>query len=259
MFASTWPGSLQDVSHYIPSENPLEEIWAHIARTATTTELAKLKPEKQLADWDKHRAYLQVRLTQALEFRKAAHSSTLLTAPLPLYYSFLNLMRAYMALRQEVKPGKHHGLSFHAAPSLFDSEASLTVGTFTEYLGYAGIAWKKGDRISLRDALGCVIELGTDVATIDPTMCHVQRIEVFAYISGEFSLRFHDHPGTLSETWRADFPTLVASCHDPDGFRLVIKKEACGKTRDDVAHFLAKHLDYRSRQSGGLSDSRSRA
>jgi hypothetical protein len=244
MFASTWPGSLQDASYYIASENPLEEIWAHIARTATNTELAKLKPEKQPADWDSHRAYLQVRLTQALEFRRAAHTSTLLTAPLPLYYSFLNLMRAYIALRQEVKPGKQHGLKFHAAPSLFESEASLTEGTFTDYLGYAGIAWKKGERISLRDALGCVIELWRDVTTIDPTMCHVQRIEVSAYIGREFSLRFHDHPGTLSESWRADFPTLVASCHDPDGFRLVVKEEACGKARNDVAQFLAKHLDY---------------
>jgi hypothetical protein len=78
-----------------------------------------------VSNWQKHLSYLQVRLTQALEFRRAAHSLTLLTAPLTLYYSFLNLMRAYMTLRHEVQAGKHHGLSFHAAASLFESEASL--------------------------------------------------------------------------------------------------------------------------------------
>jgi hypothetical protein len=244
MFATTWPGSLQDDSYYIVSENPLEEVWAHIARTATTTELEKLKPEKHASDWTKHLAYLQVRLTQALEFRKAAHTSTLLTAPLPLYYSFLNLMRAYMTLRQEVQAGKHHGLTFHAAQSLFESEASLTKGTFTEYLECAGIPWKPGDRISLRDALGCVIELSRDVTTIDLTMSHVQRVEASAYINGEFSLRFQDYPGPLSDNWREDFPRLVASCDNPDGFRLFVRKEACGRSRNDVAQFLAKNLDY---------------
>ncbi|MGO9932280.1 MAG: YaaC family protein [Steroidobacteraceae bacterium] len=181
-----------------------------------------------------------------MRWHSIAQSSTLLTAPLTLYYSFLNLMRAYVTLRHEVQAGKGHGLSFHAAPSLFESEASLRQGTFADYLDHAGIKWKVGDRISLRDALGCVVELWRDVTTIDVTMSHVQRVEVSAQINGDFSLRFHDYPASSDflRDWRADFPRLVASCDNPDGFRLFVRKDACGRGRDDVAKFLAKNLDY---------------
>jgi YaaC-like Protein len=209
----SWIGSFQDTRLRYESENPLEEVWSHIARYGTMSYLARLQPNRADIPWDEYRKYIQVRIRQAVELRQASHAGTILSAPLVLYYSFLNLTRALMAMGPEIMPKGHHGLKFLKGPTLLSSSAQLQEGTFTQYLETQGIRWTAGQHITLDDALGCIYEVLGDYLTLNqPKNAHIQLVGVDAKMRGPLTLIFHNYPGNFAEGWRADFPQLEGTC-----------------------------------------------
>lgn len=139
------------------SEDPLNEVWSRLGLYASEEYLrenvTEVKDLETLAD------YVAVRMRQSIEFRVAARNSTLLTAPLTLYYSVLNLTRACLAIRDEILESKAHGLIFRPADDILACAAKVTDGTFPQYLKSAGAAPKKSVQISLDDCLARIIEI----------------------------------------------------------------------------------------------------
>lgn len=176
--AFNWIGSFQNESNQYSSEHPIDEVWSRIGRFGTTSFLNTFRPDKQDIPWDEYLKYAQVRIRQSIEFRIAAQSATLLTSPLPLYYSFLNLTRAFLALGPELMPRSMHGLKFIKADNLLDSKAQLSKGTFTDYLDALSVEWQEGHEITLGDALGHIVELAHDYRSFSSNQSYVQSVAV---------------------------------------------------------------------------------
>jgi hypothetical protein len=234
-------GSFQNYAIRMESENPLEEVWSQVSRFATDECLNDMASDTGIANWGAHLAFVKVRIHQSLEFWRAAHGSTLLTAPLSLYYSFLNLMRAQMALIPEVMPIPHHGLRFKDNADLLSCEATFCEGTFTQHLSLQSVPWKKGDRISLRDALGCIPEMHVDVRTFDPNMSHAQVVFVEARSNPYMGLQFAGYPGDFAANWQSDFPNLKSTCSLDADKVLLVQPEAYSGL-EGIAPYLHEHL-----------------
>ncbi|AKR42083.1 YaaC family protein [Methylophilus sp. TWE2] len=235
-------GSFQDEKYLLTSEEPLEEVWNHIGRFGTSFIARNFEPEKKNISWDEHIAYAKVRVRQALEFRSAAKSGSLLTAPLPLYYSFLNLTRAMMALGPEVIPKSAHGLKFLAGEELLSSCVQLTKGTFTDYLDAQGISWTNESQISLSDALGFIIEMAYDYQLFDVTRGHVQAISVRAIVNGPIQLHLLNYPNEFATDWQKDFPELAQICTAEETNVLLIKEEHRPNDYSAIAKLLESVL-----------------
>jgi len=192
--------------------------------------------------WDEYLKYTQIRTRQALEFRRAARDASLLTAPLPLYYSFLNLTRALLALGPEIMPKSGHGLRFMPGADLLSSKAQLAKGTFTDYLDTQGVAWNEGTQISLSEALGFIVELAYDYRSFDKNRVYVQPILVRAIMHGPVRLQFLNSPTDLGKDWKEDFPELADVCVEEDGCSLLVSDENLGKDSGVIAEFLGKRL-----------------
>jgi len=150
----------------VKSENPLEEVWSRVGLHGNGDILRRefVPPPGQSSE--PYVRYAGVRMRQAVEFRDSARQATLLTAPLSLYYSFLNLTRACISLKRDVLRSGRHGLTFRESGDLLDSAAVLTGGTFTEYLQAAGYSCRSGTVVSLHEALSRIIEIRNDYADI---------------------------------------------------------------------------------------------
>ena len=223
-------GSFQDDRQRVICENPLEEVWHEIAHLGTDGFLSKLVPDSKEIDWDSHRKYAAVRIRQAHEFHGAAQQASLLTGPLPLYYSFLNLTRAFLAIGPEVIPRSGHGLNFIRSGDLLSSRAKLSKGTFTDYLTSQGIAWKEGDEISLEEALGFVIEHADSYQRINASQAFVQPVIVRALMRREVRLDFRGYPGDFQASWTKDFPSLAPICAYEGDTTLLVSDLSLGQT-----------------------------
>ncbi|TXT23295.1 MAG: Uncharacterized protein FD134_2226 [Gallionellaceae bacterium] len=235
-------GSFQNERTLIYSEDPLNEVWSHIARFGTSFLEKRLKPYKKDIPWNEYLKYAQVRTRQALEFRHAARDASLLTAPLPLYYSFLNLTRAFLALGPEVMPKTGHGLKFVIGDDLLSSHAQLCSGTFTDYLDTQNVAWNERTQISLSDALGNIVELAYDYRLFDKTHLHIQTISVRAIMDGPVRLQLLNYPDDFATTWKAGLPELADVCVAEGQGLLLVTDENLGKSYDAIAEFLDKRL-----------------
>jgi hypothetical protein len=243
-FAPRWIGSFQDTGFYYASENPLAEVWAYVGRFGTDSYLKRLKPDNPALPWPEHVAFAKVRFQQAVQFWRAAHTSPLLTAPLPLYYAFLSLMRADMALGPEVIPRTGHGLRLGQGTDLLSCVARLNEGTFTHYLETQGIAWTQGDQITLKDALGSIVEMYGYLRDIEP-YGHVQFVDVSGVQRGDVVLEFPEYPRDFAAGWATDFPKLNTVCRQaaaPAVNTLTVDRGASGETYASIAEFLGSHL-----------------
>lgn len=89
------------------SDNPINAIWSEILRFSDYKYLSSI--------WENGTAdaftYVTIAIRQANEYYSASKVVSLNTKPLLLYYSFLNLTKAFLYLRNECKPSDYHGLS----------------------------------------------------------------------------------------------------------------------------------------------------
>ena len=236
-------GSFQFPNRFV-SENPLEEVWAQIARYGTRDYLrTNLKPEKSDIDWDKHIEYGAARAKQAVELRSSAKNTTPLTSPLTFYYSFLNLTRAFLAIGPEIIPLSYHGLKFVKRKNLLSSGAKITNGTFTDYLTAFGSRWKKGTFISLTDVFSRIIEIRQDFTSIKNQISYVIPVNIDARIRGSVYIDILLPYEGYEKNWKIEFPKLAEKCElESDGKSLIITDEKICESYKSVSKYINENL-----------------
>lgn len=257
MPSATGPPSNRMELHYIGSfqrgtwfvsEDPLEEVWAHIARFGAADFVGpRMDPSVSTDGTDEVVDYAVVRVRQALEFRRAVRNTTLLTAPLPLYYSFLNLVRAFLALRTGRLATRAHGLTFVNRADLLSCGAKLTGGTFGDYLVAEAAAWAKGTVITMDDALSRIIEVWRDYVEVIRGPALATPVTVDAYIGGSVSLHLHSsytQMGDFEQRWPLECPSLKDCCIlDPDTKALRVTSLPSRTGQGEIAEFCHSHLE----------------
>lgn len=200
----------------VNSEHPLREVWSQISRIGTLERMASQAPANKEIDWNEHCNYAIVRIRQAVEFRNAAATGTLLSAPLSFYYSFLNLVRAFLAVGPKVIPRRGHGLKYRAATNLLDTAAEIRAGTFADFLEARQASLPVGTTISLQNSLARIAELVHLTPSSYDWPVLVEEVGVTAKPS-YFALEFRNgnlKPADFASTWQTYYPQL------PDRFEL---------------------------------------
>lgn len=207
-------GSFQN-GRRIDSENPLEEVWSRVAQHGSADFLREIFGAPTGHSVEPFIEYMGVRVRQSVEFREAARRSTLLTSPLSLYYSFLNLTRACLCMHSDLLFSKGHGLAFQRGKDLLSSEAKIAKGTFTDYLDVVGFPWRKNKRITLSEALSRIVEVRFDYTWPYGRKSLVVPVKVNAYHSGSILLNIskeHYDLSSVSPGWASEFPSLAGCC-----------------------------------------------
>lgn len=236
-------GSFQDARYFFRSENPLEEVWDHITRHGTSYIEKHSVPDNKDINWEQYIKYAQIRIKQAVEFRKASRETSLISSPLVLYYSFLNLLRAFMALGPEILPSKHHGLNFKISDNLLESSAALMKGTFTEYLDSSNVIWNKSDSISLLDVLKNIIELDYDYRYITRKNTHIASVNIQAKFKGPVTFEFYNFDNDdFEKSWKKQFPLLAENFEFTEGWSLIHKDLELGKKTDELNAIIREYF-----------------
>lgn len=234
-------GSLQDSERFFVCENPLEEVWSRIGRFAARSYIdRKFIPDKP---WDAFADYGRMRITQAVEFRNASRGGTILTSPLLLYYAFLNLTRAFLALNHGIMPEKSgHGLRFEKGDHLLECKAVVCKGTFSDYLKTNSIPWSNESRISLREALKYIIEIREDYQEYQNDSNTTQMVTLHAETRGPVSIIFLNAGKDFLSTWKADFPRLSGLVSPQGKNELVINDAKKVSTSEGIQEFMKMHF-----------------
>jgi hypothetical protein len=229
----------------VKSENPLEEVWARVALHGSGDFARRLFLPPPGKDIEPYVQYAGLRLRQAVEFREATRQATLLTAPLSLYYSFLNLTRACICLKRDVLRSGGHGLRLRKSGDLLNSAAVLTGGTFTDYLREAGYSYRSGTVVSLHEALSRIIEIRNDYADIYGRDSLVVPVDVDAYRSGEVILKMPQRIYDISRAspdWTSELPSLSGCCTVGAGVNELESTFTTSKL-EDVHNFCSLRLE----------------
>ena len=227
------------------TESPIDEVWARIGQLSSDEYIQKVLPQNNSdLDWGEFTSFISVRIQQSIELWTAYKNSTLLTSPLSLYYSFLNIHRAFLALVPEVMPKPSHGLVFNQNADLFSSSAKLVKGSFTDWLDTCGVAWEKDSLISLEECLKSCPELKDEFPTyFNDTSC-VATVQVNGYLDKNTHLVFLDNYEDFPNTWKNDFPLLVKSCTLVTDEKATLElNEEDSKSYESISNWAANHLE----------------
>ena len=232
---------------YLRSDRPVDEIWNLVSRYGVTSWMQK--NTSGTVPWAKWGPYAIARLRQAVEFRAAARQrTTILTRPLSLYYSSLNLLRAFFALKTDAPPTGRHGLSFKDQRDIFRAAAQITDGTFSDYLASTNAPHQKGTLITLHEALLRVVEMGSYFwsSSLGPAEGFSVRVE--AYHSGKVLLHFHMGPipeADFRTSWDQWFPNLKDVCSlEPTGTILRVEATKVNtSTYEAICDFCYQYLE----------------
>ncbi len=241
-------GSFQ-IGRVFSSENPLEEVWGRVARWGTEEWVRSLVAKQTppiTVPWQQFGPYALVRMRQAVEFRAVARAATLLTAPLPLYYAFLNLERGLFALREQRPPVSGHGLKFRRGTDILDCAAEIAAGTFADYLTALNVPFSIGQAVTLREALSRIPELVDDLHSSSIFSSEVVVCQIRAMSSGSATLHFSipaaQEPDFRAK-WQAFFPGLASDCDlEPAGAVLRLKSTVDTSDYEKLASFCSKQL-----------------
>ena len=242
-------GSFQNKSICFPSENPLEEVWSRIAQIGVSSiAFNAFRPNPMNNDWANSIDYATTRVQQSVEFREASRHSTLLTNPLTLYYSFLNLKRAALVfVSKKIPPGKQHGLRFKKGTELFNCSAVLcNKGTFIDYLDSLQVAYQPATEFTLDDALSRIIEIAHDYSSshLFINKSFVVSVDVFAELRGKVYLVFSDYLTNFRTTWQQEFPYLANCCSlEASGNILRLNSDIKTNNYDAISRFCHEKLE----------------
>lgn len=235
-------GSFQ-LGDNVDAEDPLDAVWSYIERIASLDFLQSRCGKKQNA------LYASVRIRQAVEFRSASRATTLVTRPLPLYYSALNLARAGIAVVTGTQATPAHGLRHITSSDLLSNAAKVVPGTFPDLVGAVQSSVSLGSQLTLDDCLAALPELADQYSAIPGRISRAVGLNV-GYESG-LCLRF-DPASLPSEAvfgsqWRLLFPKLADVCElgeDPTN-ELVVKKSVDTTSYEAIGRFCSRHLEHR--------------
>jgi len=240
-------GSFQE-GKVVRCEDPTEQAWLFLRLNGSPQFLAE-RFRTDCSETERLRLirYATARVRQAHEFRMSSIDLSLLTRPLLLYYSALNLMRALLVLKWEVESPRAHGLKFIGAANLMEARAELQNGTFREYITRCAPGIDDSPlSISLEDALNRIPELASDYAYAFDRHTDVYRVTVEAFHDGYILLNFPNSLENFREEWSDMFPKLSGSMTLlEEGNRLETVIDASGSANDlyaRVAQFCRAHL-----------------
>lgn len=238
--ATFYFGSFQ-IGTSIPSEDPLEGVWSYVERASTKDFLkARCGSVSSLID------YAAVRLRQAVELRRASHSTTLLTRPLPLYYSSLNLVRAALAVVTKASPTPAHGLRHVNSPDLLENGATVSHGTFRDYLAACDCSDLPAKPLRFADCLAAIPELGEHFI---PSVESSRIVPIYVSYRGQLNLRFDTRfidEAEIETKWSLLFPKLAAYCKfAPDSPHLIVDKAVDTSSYEAIGRFCRDCLENR--------------
>lgn len=233
---------------YLQTDNPLEEVWSRVARFGIADYLKRMLTSHTppiSSNWDDWGPYAVIRVRQAVEFRRASAGSTLLTRPLPLYYSFLNLIRGFLAIEKQIISSPRHGLKFTRGSDTMSSSATLDKGTFLDYLNALGIPIANGESFTLEECAASIVEVSGEYVSLQRGWTNAVSMLVEAKDDGEVLLKLH-YPRSEAElrvNWQAWFPALVSSCTlEPTGTVLRVAPHIDTGSREAITDYLWNHL-----------------
>jgi len=234
-------------------ENQLEEVWHQVRRYGTPEYCDyQASDDSSASDLEAVREYVVTRVLQALELREAAHGATVLTRPLLVYYSLLNLVRAMITLSTRKTHEHHHGLSVRGQhSSLSELSARLAArGTLIELLKLHGIS---ADPQTTRfyELLQSVPELSAALS-VPGHASHVSVVRVSATSRHTVSLHFPQQQISGEEfeaSWPQKYPSLVPSFVYSGDYTLKLKDGELPADEDldifcrRVGKFCDEHLE----------------
>lgn len=235
---------------YFRCEHPLEEVWARVARFGTD-EYSDNVFSGEGPNWPELREYGAIRVRQSVELRRAASLRSLISSPLPLYYSMLNLTRAALAFVPEVKAHPSHGLGHKAEDDLLDCRANLKLqGTFIDLLASQNGHPPPKASITLGECLARIPELCFDFCSPLRGRSTVAPVTVTSaparYVELAFDVRSLREASDFEQRWPAMFPHLRDTCSLDRGTTLSVKNAPTlailSTYTQAVAEFCAKNL-----------------
>jgi hypothetical protein len=162
-FDIPYAGSFQR-GRFMREGDPVSSVWRQVERFGTVESLSELATSNGHGPAVGRVA--TIRVQQAVELHRTAHKSSLLTRPLSLYYSLLNLSRAAL-LAFNGEAGRTHGLRFHAGSALLECAAEVTnKGTWPLLLKAVGGPSVSSVKYSLVALLGMLPEVWRDLPLI---------------------------------------------------------------------------------------------
>jgi len=197
------------------TENPLDEVWGILRRHATRELLDTYIYTGGGLSKDEVIKYCRARFRQTCEFRETGRASTLVTKPLALYYSILNLTRAVIVLRKENPIEGGHGLgSFEANTDLLACSVKTSkIGTFPALWQIFSDAGEMPSVITLKDCLSQIPEVmwSFNSPARGASLCTPVDLELFS--AGKAILTFTHGPTPAEQfekEWKAWFPKIAA-------------------------------------------------
>jgi len=231
----------------LTTENPTEEVWSRLSLHGSLDYLHDALKVTKLPK-DKAAKYVAMRMRQATEFRGAYRGATLLTAPLTLYYAFLNLTRACLAIQAETISTAAHGLRFTRKPKILECQAQLKLGTFTDYLTANSVNWNSDTAISLDDCISRIIETGTEYFEVGGKPPLAVPIAVKAMRTGKTLFHFNEEwsggKDHFRERWQSEYPSLIGHCSlEAEGCTLRIHEAEEPNSLDEVSNLCNRLLE----------------
>jgi len=241
----------------VVAESPLEEVWSTVRRYATKEMLETyIYAGGELTKEDVVN-YCRARFRQTSEFRETGRTSTLVTKPLTLYYSILNLTRAVVVLRTDRPIEGGHGLGkFQTNTDLLACSVKTSeTGTFPALWRMYTDSGAIPESITLRDCLSQIPEVmwSFNSPLRGPSLCTSVELELFS--AGKAILSFPNGPRPVEvfeKEWKSWFPKLAtlnsALEVTPAGkIRLVcpemlVTRQDAKADQDRVAAFSANYL-----------------
>lgn len=199
----------------IITESPLEEAWSLVRRHATREFLDSYVYTSGELSKEEVTNYCRARFRQTCEFRESGRNLTLVTKPLTLYYSILNLTRAVIVLRQDKLIEGGHGLgSFKTSTDLMECSVKTNkTGTFPALWQMFPDAGAMPDSITLKDCLSQIPEVlwSFNSPFRGLSLCTPVDLELFS--AGKPILNFPSGPSPVElfeKEWKGWFPKLAA-------------------------------------------------
>ena len=169
MFRAKIPfgGSFQKGTLYRKGSS-LESSWKHLQRIGTIDNLARVAEKNGVDKSFSSKASLRIR--QGIEFRESSVDVSILTKPLLLYFSVLNLVRGILfALCGDIG-SPSHGLRYVAGDSLLSCTATIKKnGTYPKLLETLQVPDRAviiGSNYTLEDYLLLIPELQQEVSLL---------------------------------------------------------------------------------------------
>ena len=145
---------------------------------------------------------------QAHEYYLASHTVTLMTSPLLIYYSALNLAKAVINVVNDSPSSDYHGLCKpEMTDSLLDVSVETNNGVFLELAQLAGTTIATGRRFRLEDFLVNMLDMQDDYCGYFNREPSYVWPNVKAYFSGKVEVEFSTD--FLGERNLEDFRSLL--------------------------------------------------